>query len=165
MHSTGRGATTTTAGCTTARKWHDDGTPRNPMLHNPAGTSHRKQRHRYQKRTRRSEHQKTSNKRSGMPPETGRNATTTSAQHTSNTGWTQGTSHRRRGEIRTSRMGTDTTETPSSKWEGKELWGHNRRGRGAKKHNQTSIPYGGRYKSCLKQGTRRQKTSVNTGAK
>jgi len=165
MHSTGQVAIMTTAGYTTARKWHEDGTPRNLMLRNPAGTSHTKQRHQHRRRTKRSKYPKTSNERRGMPPETGRNATTTSAQHTSNTRWTQDTTLRRMEKRRTSRIGTDVSDTRSSRWEGKELWGHNRRGRGAKKPNQTSMPYEGKYKSCWNRGTNRQKTRMNTGAK
>jgi len=150
MHSTGRGAITTTAGSTTARKWRGDGTPRSPVLRNPVGTSHTKQRH--QHRTRRSQYQKTSNEKQGIPPENGRNATTTSARHTSNTRWTQGTTRRRTERRRTSRTGTDTTETPNSASEGKESWGHDRRERGAKKHNPIPRPYTGRSGNCWTKG-------------
>ena len=98
MHSTGQGATTTTAGYTTARKWHEDGTPRNPMLRNPVGTSHTRRSHQHRKSTKRSKYQKTSNERQGIPREIGRNARTTSARHTSSTKWTQGTTQEGRNE-------------------------------------------------------------------
>jgi len=165
MHSIGRGATTTTDGCTTAKRWHEDGTPRNQMLRNPAGSSHTRQRHQHRKRTKQPKCQRTSTKKQSTPPGTGRSATMTSAPHTCNTRWMQGTTHRRTGERRTSRIATDTTKTQSSEWEGKELWGHNRRGSGAKKPNPTSIRYGGKYKSCWNKETGRQKTRTNAGAK
>ena len=148
MHSTGRGATTTTAGYTTARKWDEDGTPRNPMLRDPAGTSHTKQRHQQRKRTNRSKSQKTSNERKGIPPGTGMNVTTTNAQHTSSTGWTQGTTRRRTEQRRTSHTGTGTTETQSSVFEEKVSWGHDRRGRGVKKHKQISRLCTSRSENC-----------------
>jgi len=144
MHSTGRGATTTTAGYTTARKLHKDGTQTNPMLRNPAGISDTRQKHQHRKRTKRSKYPKTSKKRRGIPPETGRNATTTSAQHTSNTRWTQGTTRRRTEQKRTFHTGTGTTVTQNSASGEKESWGHDRRGRGAKKRNPISWPYTGR---------------------
>jgi len=103
------------------------------MLRNPAGTSHTKRRHQHQKRTKRSKYQKTSNERQGIPPETGRNDTTTNARHTSNTRWTQGTTPRKTEQRRSSRTGTGTTETQNSVLEGKASLGHDRRGRGAKK--------------------------------
>jgi len=140
MHSTGRGDTTTTAGCTTVRKWHEDGTPGNPRLSNPVGTSHTKQRHQHRKRTKLPKYQKTSNERQGILPETGRNATTTNARHTSNTRRTQGTSRSRTERRRTSHTGTGTTTTQSSMLEAKVSWGHERRGRGAKKPNPRSRP-------------------------
>jgi len=152
MHSTGRGATMTTAGYTTARKWHGDGTPRNPMLRNPVGTSHTRQSHKHRKRTKRSKYQKTNNERQGIPPETGRNAKTTSARHTSSTRWTQGTTHSGTERKRSSRTGTGTTETRNSVSEGKASWGHDRRGRGAKKNNPISRPYTGRSRNCWMKG-------------
>jgi len=135
MHSTRRGATTTTARFMTARKWRGDGTPRSPVLRNPVGTSHTRQRHQHRKRIKGFKYQRTSNERQGIPPETGRNATTTSARHTSSTRWTQDTTHKRTERKRNSHTVTGTTETQNSVSEGKPSWGHDRRGRGAKRPN------------------------------
>jgi len=153
MHSTRRGAKTTTTGYTIATKWHEDGTRRNLMLRNPARTSHTKQRHQDRTRTKRSKCQTTSHERQSMVPEAGGNATTTSAQHTSNTRWTQGTTYRRTGQRRTCRIGTGTTQIQRSALEEKASWGHNRTGRGAKKHNPISRPCTARSGNCWMEGT------------